>query len=188
MSQQEHDITNLLKAWRAGDDESLRLLMARVYEHMRGLAHRELQQAWGPTGIETTELVQRAFADLAEQDQIDWQDRDHFFRVTARAMRRVLIEDARQRMQLKPELESQILDRQNTSLFGQLTGQQILALDNALDVLSQEDDEAAQVFELRFFSGFSQAEIQRILNLSDRAVKAKSTFAKAWLLHRIKGV
>lgn len=189
MSQQEHDITNLLNAWRTGDDDSLRMLISRVYHQLRALAHEQLQREWGPTGLDTTALVQRAFMDLLKQEQVDWQDRDHFFRVTARAMRRVLIDDARQREQLRSKQlhEAPTLQAKERDFLSQLNDDQLRTLNHALDLLAQEDQDAAHIIELELFGGFPQAEVQRILKLSERTVVTKATFAKAWLFRRIRG-
>jgi RNA polymerase sigma factor (TIGR02999 family) len=189
MSQQEHDITNLLKAWRSGDKESLRLLISLVYNKLRGMAHNQLQQEWGSTGLETTELVHRAFTAMLDQDQINWQDRDHFFRVTARAMRRVLIDDARNRMRLKRgggQLD-ETFDETDAHFVTKLDSEQLVILDRAMDDLVKEDNDAAQIIELRFFGGFTTSEIARILNISERTVKAKAKFAKAWLFQQLQG-
>src|SRR5690348_11592933 len=97
----EHDITGLLLAWGAGDQDALDRLFPLVYEQLRGIAHRQLRGERPERSLDTTGLVHEAYLKLVDQTRVQWTDRGHFFGVAARAMRRILVDQARRRGALK---------------------------------------------------------------------------------------
>ncbi|HYG82859.1 MAG TPA: ECF-type sigma factor, partial [Pyrinomonadaceae bacterium] len=151
----EPDVTELLQEWRRGDRAALDRLTPLVYDELRRIAHRYMRQERGGHTLETTALVNEAYLRLAGQRRVEWQDRAHFFAVTAQVMRHVLIDHARRRRYAKrggaglqvPLEEAHAMTRERAA--------ELVALDEALEKLAQLDPRKARVVELRYFGGLS---------------------------------
>lgn len=161
--------------------------MPLVHNELRRLARRHMgRERLGHT-LQPTALVNEAYLRLLEIKQIEWQDRDHFFAVAARLMRRILVDSARARQAqkrgdgIRPVSLEDVLSPQSHHHDG------LLELENALQKLEEMDPRKARVVELRFFTGLSVEEAARVLGVSTRTVKRDWLFAKAWLSSEISG-
>ena len=155
------EITALLKAWRGGDDQALERLTPLVYAHLRQLGRRYVRKERADARPEATSLVHEAYMRLVDARNVDWQDRAHFFAVSAKIMRRILVDAARARASTKRGGGMQRVDHSTAVDFDKLPAAgtdratELCALDDALSALAQQDPRRAQVVELRFFGGLS---------------------------------
>jgi RNA polymerase sigma factor (TIGR02999 family) len=186
------EITGLLKAWSLGDAAALDRLTPLVYDELRDLAHRYMRHERAGHTLQTTALVNEAYLRLVEVKGIDWQDRVHFLAVTARIMRRILVDAARARASAKRGGEMERVDHSTAVDFDQLPAANsdraadLLALDEALSRLTQMDPRRGQVIELRFFGGLTVEETAGILNISPQSVMRDWKLARAWLSRELR--
>jgi RNA polymerase sigma-70 factor (ECF subfamily) len=182
-----HDLTGLLIEWRQGDKAALDRLTPLVYDEIRRIAHRYVQREREGHTLQTTALVNEAYLRLVGQQQINWQNRAHFFAVTAQVMRHILIDYARRRQFVKHGGEAQrisfdeVLAKQEVILMSKPRAAELLALDEALDELGQLDPRKCRVVELRYFGGLSLDETAEVLQVSPMTVRRDWRAAKAWL-------
>ena len=183
------DITRVLQAARAGDGDALETLYQRVYDELRRLARRQLNRLRGGT-LQTTELVHEAFLRLCDKAGLEAGDRVHFYSVSARAMRHVLIDHFRGRRAVKRGGSARPLTleegRVAIAIAVEERGQALLDLDDALQRLADLDPRLARVVELKFFGGMTQDEIGLALGVSDRTVRADWHKAKGWLARELR--
>lgn len=185
------DLTGLLIEWREGDRGALDRLTPLVYDEIRRIAHRYMQREREGHTLQTTALVNEAYLRLAGQQQINWQNRAHFFAVTAQVMRHVLVDHARRRQYVKHGGEAQriafdeALATQEAVLMSKPRAVELLALDEALDELAQLDPRKSKVVELRYFGGLSLDETAEVLQVSLMTVRRDWRAAKAWLYQRV---
>jgi RNA polymerase sigma factor (TIGR02999 family) len=184
------ELTALLKAWSRGDETALERLTPLVYEELRQLARRHIRQERAGQSLQQTALVNEAYLRLVEVSGIDWQDRTHFFSVSSRVMRRVLIDAARSRAAQKrgggvqragSEIELDQLPAQGSDRAAELC-----ALDDALEALARMDPRRARVIELRYFGGLSVEETADVLNVSPQTVMRDWKLARAWLTRELR--
>jgi RNA polymerase sigma factor (TIGR02999 family) len=178
-------ITNLLQAWRAGDAEALNRLAPLVAHELHRVARRYMRREDSGQTLQTTALVNEAYLRLIEGASVNWQDRAHFFAVSAQTMRRILVDAARARLSEKRGAGKVCL-----SLDEQLDGQpdrpdDLIRLDDALRALAEFDPRKAKVVELRFFAGLSLEETAEVLKLSAKTVVRDWALAKAWLTREL---
>lgn len=176
-----HDITELLIAWRAGDDQVLVRLMPLVYRELKAIAGKLMRGERRGGTLETTVLVHEAYFRLAELDRLHWKDRAHFFAMSARVMRRVLVDEARYRHRDKRGGGAMTISIDD---LGDTPGRfepEILALEEALGALKEHDPERAEIVELRFFGGLDRREIAEVMALSTATVTRRWRSARAWL-------
>jgi RNA polymerase sigma factor (TIGR02999 family) len=187
------DVTTLLRAWTQGDRSALDRLTQLIYDELRYLAHRYMRRERNGHTLQTTGLVNEAFMRLVDVKGIEWQDRAHFLAVSARIMRRILVEAARARAAAKrgggmPRVErSAAVDLDTLPATRADRASELCALDDALDMLARLDARRAQVVELRFFGGLSVEETADLLKVSRQTVIRDWKLARAWLareLHR----
>jgi len=178
-------ITELLIRWNQGDQGALDRLMPLVYEDLRHVARRHLAVEDREHTLQSAALVNETYLRLVDQRRVQWRNRMHFFAISARMMRRILVDHARRRCAEKrgsarPTLA---LDRS----IGILEEQDldIIALDEALGALSVLDPQQARVIELRFFGGLTIQEIAEALDISSATVTRDWVTAKAWLFDRL---
>ena len=164
--------------------EALDKLLPIVYNELRRLAGSFLNREHA-VSIQTTELVHEAYFRLTDQRKIDWKNRGQFFALAAQAMRRILIDAARQRKSLKYGAEKVSLDEALTVSAEQ--NQNLLELDKALSELEEFDAQQCRVVELRYFAGLTIEETAEILKISPATVKREWTIARAWLYQKING-
>lgn len=175
------EVTRLLERWREGDVRAIESLMPLVYEELRRLAHARL---WGERHghtLNTTALVHEAYLNLANAQEIDWNNRTHFYAVAARVMRRVLIDYARRRNRLKRDGDKNRVTLDEALIVDEGRYEELLALDEALTRLEAFDERACRIVEARYFGGLSIAETADALGISAATVKRDWTTAKAWL-------
>lgn len=164
--------------------EALDRLLPIVYNELRRLAASFLQREHA-VSIQTTELVHEAYFKLTDQKKVDWENRGQFFAIAAQAMRRILIDAARQRKSLKHGVEKVALDDALTVSASQ--NQNLLELDEALTELEKFDATQCRVIELRYFAGLTIEETADVLKVSPATVKREWTIARAWLYQKING-
>jgi RNA polymerase sigma factor (TIGR02999 family) len=177
------EITTLLKAAEAGDHGAVDRLFSAVYGEMRKLAHRELASAGLHGTMNTTALVHETYLKLSRGNAWSVRDRFHFYATAARAMRMVLIDDARHRLRDKRGAgrADLPLDDAEAVLPAPEKTEELLALDEALKRLETEAPELARVVEWRFFAGLSVEDIAKTLEVSDRTVRRQWRAARAFL-------
>jgi RNA polymerase sigma factor (TIGR02999 family) len=168
-----------------GDKSSADDLLSQVYEELRKLAHHRMKAERVDHTLQSTALVHEAYARLVGNGEVDWKNRAHFFHAAAEAMRRILIEHARARGGPKRgggrgKVPLDVLD-----LATQDDPGQVLALEEAISRLEQEDAEAAQVVRLRFYAGLGIDEVAKVLETSPRTVKRDWAFARAFLIRAL---
>ena len=184
------DLTGLLIEWAEGDKAALDRLTPLVYDEIRRIAHRYVQRERAGHTLQTTALVHEAYVRLAGAQNVAWQNRSHFFAVTAQVMRRILIDHARRRQYVKHGGEAQRVSfdsiAQQGALMSQPRAAELLALDEALAELEKLDARKSRVVELRYFGGLSIEETAEVLEVSAMTVRRDWRAAKAWLFRRMK--
>jgi RNA polymerase sigma factor (TIGR02999 family) len=174
------DVTALLRAWREGDETALDALMPLVYDELRRIARRCLHGERAHS-VQATELVNEAFLRLVNVQQIDWQNRTHFWAMSARLMRRVLVDLARSRGADKRGGGAVRVAFDETAIGGDRSEVDVIRLDDALNALAALDDRKSRVVELRFFGGLTADETAAALQVSSKTVLRDWEFARAWL-------
>jgi RNA polymerase sigma factor (TIGR02999 family) len=177
----EAAVTELLKAWSDGDAGALNRLTPLVVGELKRAAHRCLQRERGEHTIQTTGLVNEAYMRLVDITSVRWQDRAHFFAISAQIMRRILVEAARARVAEKRG-GGALRVTFNTGLPAVARDSQLVALDEALKDLASLDDRKAKVIELRFFGGLSVEETAHVLCVSEQTIHRDWRLARSWLL------
>ena len=191
-SGQSTEITRLLKAWGAGDSAALELLIPQVHEELRRLARRYMRQERAGATLQPTALVNEVYLRLVKAQNVGWQDRAHFFAIGAQLMRRILIEAARARSTVKRGGQEARAVHLNAADLDQVPDvsssrdTELVAIDEALDVLARIDPRKARVIELRFFGGLSVEESAEVLKISPQSVMRDWKLAKAWLTREVK--
>jgi RNA polymerase sigma factor (TIGR02999 family) len=176
------DTTQLLRAWAGGDAEALKQLTPRVYRELRGVARRLLRNERAGASLQSADLVNEAYLRLVDINQVDWRHRVHFFAVASTLMRRVLTDRARRRSAAKRGARPAAVDLDATVDLSSARARELIALDDALNVLAEVDPRRAQVVELRFFGGLSVEETAEVVKVSVETVMRDWKIARAWLL------
>jgi RNA polymerase sigma-70 factor (ECF subfamily) len=174
-------VTELLTRWSHGDDGALAELTPLVYEELRRLAHRQMGAERSDHTLQTTALVNEAYLRLADQTNPRWQDRAHFFAVSARAMRQILVSYARSQQAQKRGGGALKVELDEAPLVSPEESKEIVDLHEALETLSTLDSRKAQVVELKYFGGLTYDEIAEVLKISRVTVRRDWEFAKLWL-------
>src|SRR6059036_2617612 len=181
-----HSVTRLLLAWRQGDAAALDQLVPVVYQKLRRLArHYMAGQRPGHT-LQATALVNEAYMRLIDCEQVNWKDRAHFFAVSAQMMRRVLVEFARSRQYQKQGGGAHKVSFDEALVVSPQRGEDLVALDAALQAFAAGYPRQSQVVELRFFGGLSVEETAQVLQVSSITVMRDWQFAKSWLARELK--
>ncbi len=178
-------VTGLLRAWTDGDEGALAALMPIVYSELRRLARLYMSRERHGLTLQPTALVNEAYLRLVDIRRVRWQDRAHFFAVSARVMRRVLVDLARTRASLKRAGGVQRVSFDENLIAAHEWSVSLVALDDALSVLAEKDARKSQVVELRFFGGLNVDETAEALNISSRTVMRDWRLARAWLSREI---
>ena len=183
-----NEVTLLLQEISQNRDRENRAALDRllpiVYNELRRLAGSFLNREHA-VSLQTTELVHEAYFKLTDQRSIDWENRGQFFAVAAQAMRRILIDAARQRKSLKHGAEKISLDDSPT--ISVEMNQNLLVLDEALSELSEFDEQQCRIVELRYFAGLTIEETAEVLKISPATVKREWSIARAWLYQKMNG-
>ena len=181
MDDETSDVTALLMRLSDGEEAALDRLLPAVYEKLRRIAQSQLQGERDSRALRTTELVHEAYMKLVQHNTVDWQDRQHFFAVAARAMRQVLVDHARKRKAAKRGGPGPDLPLGEVTLPHDAKTEELIALNDALGRLAERDERAAKVVECRFFGGYTIAETADVLGVSRSTVKRDWRAARAWL-------
>jgi RNA polymerase sigma factor (TIGR02999 family) len=188
MTPREGDITRILADLRGPNrQEALDRLVSLVYSQLRAIAQSRLRYERPDHSLEATALVHEAYLRLLSGDYPTWNDRQHFYRAAAEAMRRILIEHARSRVRAKRGGKQARVPLSGLSLATDQDPAEILALDDAIRRLGEQDPMAAEVVRLRFFAGLSVQETAQTLEVSERTVKREWAVARAWLYDALRG-
>ncbi len=185
MAETEAEITQQLVAWGSGDKAALDALMPLVYDELRRLAHRYMAREHGGHSLHTSALVHEAYLKLAEQRGGQMESRAQFFALAAQAMRRILVDHARARQNLKHGGAVQQVSFEEALLVSSERTAEVIALDDALQGLAKFDVRKCRIVELRFFGGLSIEETAQVLAVSPGTVMRDWTLAKAWLQSEI---
>lgn len=180
------EITQMLLAWSNGDKGALEKLTPLVYAELHRLARRYMRRELPDHTLQTTALVNEAYMRLIDLKDVNWQDRAHFFGLSAHLMRRILVEEARNRRQLKRGGAALRVSLEEAALSPKKRGADLVALDDALKSLAEIDQRKTQIVELRFFGGLNVEETAEVLKSSPRTVAREWSLARAWL-HRELG-
>jgi len=178
-------ITRLLTNWANGDQTALDELMPLVYEELRTLARHYLRKERAGHTLQTTALVNEAYLRLIKHPKIHWQNRVHFFALSATLMRRILVDHARTRQRVKRGGNATEVSLDTAVLMSPQRSDELLALDEALKRLAAVDERKSRVVELRAFGGLNNEEIAEILNISPNTVTRDWNMAAAWLRREI---
>lgn len=179
------EITDLLKAWSAGDQAALDQLAERVYGELRIMARRFMRNERPDKTLQTTALVHEVYIRLVGVTKVEWQERAQFFAMTAQMMRRILVDAARARKSQKRGGMLHKLNFDETAILSKAEDRSILALDEALTTFAQLAPRQAKVVELRYFGGLTEKEIATALKVSARSVRRDWDLAGAWLLREL---
>lgn len=178
-----HDITDLLRAHRAGDESALHELVPLVYAELHEIAHRQLGGERPGHTLRTTGLVHEAFSKFVGLERIEFNDRAHFFALSARLMRQILTDYAKRRQAIKRRGVNVPLSPEDTAVDarGEMTIEALIDLDRALDELAEVSERQTRVIECRFFGGMTVGETSEALDISAATVKRDWQLARAWL-------
>lgn len=180
-------VTELLVAWGSGDRSALDELVPLVHQELRRLARLQMRGERDNHTLQTTALVNEVFLRLIDLRRIRWQDRAHFLALSARLMRRILVDHARSRNYQKRGGGAATVALDDGLVASPERGADLVALDDALEDLARVDARKSQVVELRFFGGLSVEETAEALNVSPETVLRDWRLAKVWLLREISG-
>jgi RNA polymerase sigma factor (TIGR02999 family) len=183
----KHEITELLQAWRQGDEHALEKLTPQVYRELHRAARGCMARERGGHTLQTTALINELYLRLFDLKLIDWQNRAHFFALCARQMRRILTDQARARQSHKRGGGAQPVSLDVAPAVAPEASADLVAVDDALNRLAKEDERKSQVVEMRFFGGLSVEETAEVLKVSPETVMRDWKLAKAWLLRDLSG-
>ena len=183
----EHEITQLLQAWRQGDERALDKLTPQVYRELHRAARRCMSQERDGHTLQTTALINELYLRLSDLKPIDWQNRAHFFALCARQMRRILTDQARARQSHKRRDGARALSLDDALVISPEPSADLVAVDDALNQLAKVDDRKSQVVTMRFFGGLSVEETAEVLKVSPETVARDWRLAKAWLMRELSG-
>lgn len=180
------EITQLIVAMRGGNPAALPQLLPLVYDEMRHMAHRALQRERDGHTLNTTALVHEAYLKLVDQQRANLQDRAHFMAVAATAMRRILVDYARQQKRLKRGGDRRAVELDDAMLIAEQRADKLLALDIALSALGELNERLSRVVDCRFFAGLTVEETAAVLQVTTRTVERDWQKARAWLYLRLQ--
>ncbi len=184
---QPREVTQLLLAWNDGDESALEKLVPLVYDELRHLARRYMRRERPDHTLHTTALINEAYLQLVDIQNVHWQNRAHFFALCARLMRRILVDFARSRHYAKRGGGAQPVSLDQSPAVSAAPCTDLLAVDDALKALTKIDDRKSQVVELRFLGGLTVEESAEVLKVSPETVRRDWRLAKVWLLRELSG-
>jgi len=177
-------VSALLLKWRGGDEDALRDLLPLVYKELRRLAHHYLQRQRPDHTLQSTALVHETYLRLAKQREGKFQNRAHFFAICAQLMRQILVEYARSQQAAKRKRGQKVMFNDAIQLV-KARAPDLVALDDALNILARLDPQQCRIVEFRFFGGLSIEDTAHVLGISTATVKRDWSTAKAWLRHEM---
>lgn len=185
MSTPPVEVTQLLQAWGEGDQSALDRLMPLVYDELHRLAQHYMRGERGDHSLQTTALVNEAYLRLVNVQNVQWQDRAHFFAISSRLIRQILVDRARRRGYQKRGGGRTHVELEESAVVDPGRDDELLALDEALEALSEFDERKSRVVELRFFGGLTLEEAAAVLEVSPDTVRRDWRLAKSWLRKRL---
>lgn len=184
---QQGEITQLLAAWSDGDKASLEQLMPLVEAELKRIAHNYMRRENPNHTLQTTALVNEAYLKLIDQRDVNWQNRAHFFALSASIMRRILLNHARDAAaQKRGGNDINMVDISDIQILTAEKSAELIALDDALNRLEKFDKTKSQVVELRYFGGLTIEETAEVMSIASSTVSLHWRLAKAWLAKEIK--
>ena len=179
------EISRLLRAWADGDQSALEELTPLVHEELHRLAHHYMRGERRGHTLQTSALVNEAYIRLIDWKNVRWQNRAHFFAVSAQLMRRILVDFARDKQYLKRGAGALRVSLNEAAALTDGPSADLVALDEALIALAEVDERKSRVVEMRFFGGLSVKEVAEVLNVSEETVMRDWRLAKVWLLREL---
>ena len=186
MTSTKDQITLLLADITAGDERAVNLLMPLVYEELRSMAGNKLRHERINQTLNATALVHEAYLQLVDQHSVSWQNRAHFFAIAARAMRRIIINYANEKLAQKRGGDAEILTLNEETVGFEVHPEELLTLDDALDRLEKMSPRQAKVVEYWLFVGLTHEDIAQLLDVSVPSVRRDWRLARAWLAKECK--
>jgi len=181
-----HEVSQLLRAWSSGDEAALQTLIPLVYEELHRIARRYMGREREGHTLQTSALVNEAYLRLVDWKNVEWQNRAHFFAVSAQMMRRILVDFARDRRYLKRGGGALQVSLAEAAGMTSQRGTDLVALDDALNSLAVMDKRKSQVVEWRCFGGLSVEETAEVLKVSPETIMRDWRLAKVWLLRELE--
>jgi RNA polymerase sigma factor (TIGR02999 family) len=179
------EITELLLAWEQGDQSAFDRLMPLVEKELRRLASGYLRKERAGHTLQTTALINEAYIKLVDQKRVHWKSRGHFFGIAALCMRRILLGHARAKLSEKRGGMVEHVALSDAPPLSVEKSLELLALDEALQKLAEQDEQQGRIVELRYFGGNNMEEIAEILGVSESTVNREWRMARAWLQHAL---
>jgi len=186
-SVKQHEITELLEQWSVGNQSALDRLYPLVYEELRRLARSYMKREQKGHTLQTTALINEAYVRLVDQHNVHWENRSHFFAISAQIMRRILVDHARRYLQAKRGGGALRVSLDEVMIVASERSEEVLMLDEALGNLARVDPRRCQVVELRYFAGLNNEEIASVLKISENTVTRDWNLARAWLYQQLGG-
>ena len=181
-----HDVTELLQAWSAGDEEALEKLTPLVYAEIHRAAQRYMAGERPEHTLQATALINEVYLRLVDFRHLSWRNRAHFYGICAQLMRRILIDFARSRRNQKRGVDVVRLSLDEALIVSLEPRADLIALDETLKTLATIDNRKSRVIELRFFGGLNVQETAEVLGVSPETVMNDWKLAKVWLLHQLR--
>jgi RNA polymerase sigma-70 factor (ECF subfamily) len=181
-----HELTGLLQAWSSGDQQALEKLAPQVQQELHRIADHYMARERANHPLQATALINEAYIRLINWNNVQWQNRAHFFAMCANLMRRILVDVARVRDQVKHGKGSGETTLDDACVLQLERSSYLVTLDEALTSLAEIDPRKARLVELRFFGGLSVQETALVMQISDRTVVREWNLAKAWLYREIR--
>jgi RNA polymerase sigma factor (TIGR02999 family) len=185
MEQRPKEITQLLLDWRAGNKTALDELIPLVQNELRRLARNFMRGQKPGHTLQTTALVNEAYLRLVDSDRVNWQDRNHFFAISAQLMRRILVDFARKKKSLKRGGDQVQVTLDDHAEFAVAEQTDLIDLDDALTRLAELSPRQCQIVELRYFGGLTEEQVAETLDISARTVRRDWNLARAWLYREL---
>jgi RNA polymerase sigma-70 factor (ECF subfamily) len=186
-AEQQHEITELLVEWSDGNQAALDRLYPLVYQELRRLARSYMKHENKAHTLQTTALINEAYVRMVDQRNVHWQNRSHFFAISAQIMRRILVDHARRYGYAKRGGGAQRISLDEGMIVAKERSEEVVLLDEALEQLARIDPRRSKVVELRYFAGLNNHEISEILKISENTVMRDWNLARAWLYERLGG-
>ena len=183
----QREVTQLLDAWSGGDEDALAKLIPLVQPELHRLAHHYMSRERTGHTLQTTELLDEAYLRLVGDPKRNWQNRTHFVAAAAQVMRRIMVDNARERRARKRGGNAIKVSLDDAALVSEKRSEELLTLDEALERLAVYDPRKSQIVELRYFGGLTMEETATFLKISERTVRREWRTAKAWLYCALSG-
>ena len=179
------DVTQLLRSWNEGKESALEELIPLVHAELSRLAHHYMGGEQTGHTLQTTALVNETYLRLVDSSHVSWQNRAHFFAISAQLMRRILVDFARSRDRLKRGAGAERVNLDEAMVISKAPDVDLVELDRALDQLAAVDSQKSQIVELRFFGGLTFEEVAEVMKIPPTTVRRDLRLAQAWLLREI---